>query len=161
MPCDGALESCSTPVRVLGLLLGLTPRTTYHYRFVAENALGRVYGADRAFKTITGRRGGRVRTLLSTAAPAGYATAPTSVVTVTSTHRVRLRIHVYTIYRVLLARQSVTLTEGSRRLTARTDRAGIVTFTLTAGFGRTVTVRFAGTKRYAPATRTLSLTHTT
>lgn len=33
-------------------LIGLTPATKYHYRFVARNSLGQVTGADRTFTTL-------------------------------------------------------------------------------------------------------------
>jgi hypothetical protein len=38
-------------VRVSVAVAGLAPATTYHYRLVAQNAKGMVFGNDRAFKT--------------------------------------------------------------------------------------------------------------
>jgi hypothetical protein len=42
------------PEEVYAIIEHLRPATTYHYRVVASNRLGKVYGADRVFRT---RRG--------------------------------------------------------------------------------------------------------
>jgi hypothetical protein len=39
------------PEGASGLLHNLKPGTTYHYRIVGKNAVGKTYGADRVFRT--------------------------------------------------------------------------------------------------------------
>src|SRR6185503_2112875 len=46
-------------------LTGLAPRTTYHYRIVAQNSIGTTYGGDVSFMTII--EGNRGETLFSLA----------------------------------------------------------------------------------------------
>ncbi len=52
VPCTYLWESSGTsPIPVFAAAEELNPDTTYHYRFVAENAAGTSYGADRTFMT--------------------------------------------------------------------------------------------------------------
>jgi len=48
---DGDAGAGTQPVTFIGLVEGLSPNTTYHYRVVAHNALGTVEGPDRQFTT--------------------------------------------------------------------------------------------------------------
>jgi hypothetical protein len=56
--CDTPPGSGSDPVAVSASVSGLSPGTTYHYRFVAENAIDRTYGPDRTFETSRAAVGG-------------------------------------------------------------------------------------------------------
>ena len=59
----GSVATCNTPVTldndtVRMSLSGLTANTIYHYRVVAQNELGTVYGKDTSFRTVlTGKTG--------------------------------------------------------------------------------------------------------
>ncbi len=50
-PESPSIGSDSTDHVATGELAGLTPETTYHYRVVATNAVGTVFGPDRVFTT--------------------------------------------------------------------------------------------------------------
>jgi hypothetical protein len=49
---EASLPASTTPVGALGQLTGLQPQTLYHFRFVAQNALGGTQGADVSFTTV-------------------------------------------------------------------------------------------------------------
>ena len=51
-PCASLPGASGAPVPVSGLVGGLTPNSGYHYRLVAVNAGGTVYGGDREFATL-------------------------------------------------------------------------------------------------------------
>lgn len=156
MPCDGAVGSGTSPVPVVGALSGLTPNTTYHYRFVAESAFGRVYGDDRSFTTAHSPKPARARTLLSTAPPARYA-ATSSKIRLPEGHVAWLKIHAYSLTGAPIRAQMLTLRDGSHVELGRTNKGGVVIFRVARGRDRTVIVRFAGSKRFAPAERKLRL----
>src|SRR5207302_596193 len=48
----GSLPAGYTATAVMASLTGLLPSKTYHFRLVATNSLGTVYGADKSFKTL-------------------------------------------------------------------------------------------------------------
>jgi hypothetical protein len=51
-PCEPAPGSGSSAVAVSAPLLGLSPKSPYHFRIVATNAGGTDYGSDRTFETL-------------------------------------------------------------------------------------------------------------
>ena len=50
---EGTIASSSEPVEVSQAVTGLEPETTYHYRVVATNTSGTVYGKDKTVRTTT------------------------------------------------------------------------------------------------------------
>jgi hypothetical protein len=152
IPCHGVHGAGARPLAVTGEVGGLAPDTVYHYRFVAENAIGRTYGPDRTFTTsrARGRRLFRIATLLSTARPALYARTR-DVLRPASGKPARVRVHLFTLTRTALAGQPITIVDGSRTSVARTNRSGIASYRMRPGPDRVVTFRFAGARRYAPA----------
>ena len=88
-PASTAGSRRSTPagtgkkrVAVTASLGGLAPATRYHYRLVAKNSKGRVFGGDRTFKTKPQPLG---VTLAATPNPVGYGKATTLAGNLTGT----------------------------------------------------------------------------
>jgi hypothetical protein len=77
-PCDQSPGAGTAPVTVTAQLSGLSPGTTYHYRFVAETTAGVTDGDSQTFATPGVAFGGGVATT-PTAAPAVTGTATTPV----------------------------------------------------------------------------------
>jgi hypothetical protein len=157
MPCEGSVGSGTSPVPVSGSLSGLSPSTTYHYRFIAETAAGRVFGNDRSFTTSPSPKPpARARTLLSTASPARYA-GTSSKVRLRKGRVTWLKIHAYSLTGAPISAQLITLQDGSHRELGKTNKAGIVILRIARGRNRSVVVSFAGSTAFAPAKRTLQL----
>lgn len=157
MPGDG-----TSAVEVSVQLDGLAPRTTYHYRFVAQNSAGPTYGADTSFTTLAATPAARkVRTVSSTTAPRLLCSASatrscringtTRVVAVRrNARRARIRAYLYTTAGIALTGARVAVTDGRRTFTVRTGADGIVTLSVSASGATTITLRFARTKAYVP-----------
>jgi hypothetical protein len=150
MPCEGAIGTGHVAAAVRGSLIGLSPSTTYHYRFVAQNEVARVYGADRTFTTPPGRKAARETVLLSGVPPARHAHV-TNVLSVAIRRTTQLRLYAYTIGRRPLAGLELRINSGARTVIRRTGRAGIATYRVPAAPARAIMVTYAGNRRYAPA----------
>jgi hypothetical protein len=156
MPCDGAIGAGNRAVPVRGGVFGLSPDTTYHYRFVAENEIGRAYGIDRTFTTRPGHKATHAIVLLSTVPAARYAQS-TNVLSPAANHSARLRLYAYTITRQRLVGLRLRIQDGARTTILRTDRVGTAIYRVAAGPARTITIRYAGDSRYAPTQRKIRI----
>jgi hypothetical protein len=147
--CDQAPGSGDLLVDVTAGLAGLAPNTTYHYRFVAENAGGRTYGDDQAFTTPLAPPGSEpnIRTQLTVASR--------SVLSVLGGHAARVEIVLSTYARTALAGERVEIHDGSHLTTVLTDAHGAGTVLIRPGSDRTITFGFAATGSYEPAAAAL------
>jgi hypothetical protein len=144
--CEQSAGGGIDPVAVTAQLTGLAPTTTYHYRFVADNSVGRAYGADQTLRTGIGSPPPRSRTTIHVTARLVHG-------------KIRLVIQLRTTTGRPLAAQPLTIVNGSRKFTTRTGPNGYVRRTLASTHGWTLKVSYAGTPAYAPATARLSIRH--
>jgi len=124
----------STSAQLLAATLSLSPGTTYHYRLVASNLAGTVYGADRLFTvppeapTIKLLRHGRLAALLRRGLRARVSDTSPAII------RVKVLVDARTARAARLipahSRRGAKVTVGSARVT------------VAANHGKTVTVKF-------------------
>ena len=158
--CDQSPGGGSSSVDVTAELSGLTPGTTYHYRFVAESSDGRVYGSDATFTTSAspGSTHGSSPgpTSLRIAGPA-RAMARGWGLTARAGARIRLRVTLLGGSGRPLARRQVQIVQGRRRLAEWTGREGSLTFVVAHARAQTIEFRFAGGSGLRPTTASVRI----
>jgi hypothetical protein len=168
VPCSPAPGSGTDAVSVSATVTGLTPSTTYHYRFVAQNSAGRTYGADQTFLTPSAAHVTKpVATVLSTTAPRAVCPAsaktcrlPSSKRTIdfpARAKRVTVRVYLYSVAGVRIQGATLVVAQGRHTSRAKTAAGGSLLLKLTAKSGQKIAIRFAGNRLYSPATLTITV----
>jgi hypothetical protein len=179
-PCDQSAGGGTAPVSVSAELSGLSPGTTYHYRFVAENTAGITHGYDSTFTTpgaasptvpqpspvttgaapvVTGAAPSvsrtRLATLLELRVPA-HLVDHSYRVTVHG-HSLRLTFYLGTTGGHPLAGEPIEVIIGKRMRLIRTGGRGRASLVLGRLRSETVKLRFVGTAQDDPSTMTFRI----